>query len=223
MGFVPKKQPNKYRMIVDLSQPEGNSVNLHIENKDAQVQYPSVQDAVDVNLALREQWHSPFLAKVDIKSAFRLLTIAQSHFPLMGLKFDEKYYIDLFLPMGSRSSCRIFEEFSNAVPHIVHTHGNVPHVINYLNDYLLIGQSQSHTSNNLSAFKSIASPINLPLAPEKIEGPAAILTFLGIELNCDQLMSRLPQDKIDKAKNLISSFLVHKKAPRKKLSNCTGF
>ena len=64
--------------------------------------------------------------------------------------------------------------------HIVHTHGNVPQVINYLDDYLMIGQSQSHVSNYLSAFKSIASAINLPLAPEKIEGPASVLTFLGI-------------------------------------------
>ena len=109
MGFVSKKQPNEYGMIVDLSQPEGNSVNSHIENKDAQVQYPSVQDAVDVILALHEHGLSPFLAKVDIKSAFRLLPMAQSHFPLMGLKFDEKYYIDLFLPMGAVEFFKSFQ------------------------------------------------------------------------------------------------------------------
>ena len=96
-------------MIVDLSQPEGNSVNSHIENKDAQVQYPSVQNAMDVILALHEHGHSPFLAKVDIKSAFWLLPMAQSHFPLMGLKFDEKYYIDLFLPMGAVEFFKSFQ------------------------------------------------------------------------------------------------------------------
>jgi hypothetical protein len=52
------------------------------------------------------------LAKMDIKSAFRLLNIHSADFDLMGIKFGGSYYIDKCLPMGCSVSCKLFETFS---------------------------------------------------------------------------------------------------------------
>ncbi len=46
-GLIPKPIPEQWRMIVDLSFPENNSVNDFIANSEASVQYSSVDDAID--------------------------------------------------------------------------------------------------------------------------------------------------------------------------------
>lgn len=223
MGFVPKKEPNQYRMIVDLSQPEGNSVNFHIDRAESQVFYPSVQSAIDLILALHEQGKQPTLAKVDIKSAFRLLPLAPSQFPLMGLSLDNQYYVDAFLPMGGASSCRIFQEFSDAVAHIAKVQGNIDDLVNYLDDFLLVSPGSRKSAIDLQSFQNLAADIGLPLAPEKMDGPAHVLTFLGIELDCLNLEARLPPDKIAKAQKLIKSLLEREKTHVKQIESLHGY
>ena len=73
IGFVPKKTPNSYRLISDLSQPKTNSVNDSIPPSASRVSYPSIQDAIDCILSLVNDGHTPMLSKLDVKSAFRLM------------------------------------------------------------------------------------------------------------------------------------------------------
>ena len=47
---------------------------------------------------------------IDIKNAFRLLMVFPGDFDLLGLKIDDKYYIDKCLPMGCSISCNLFEK-----------------------------------------------------------------------------------------------------------------
>ena len=44
-----------------------------------------------------------FLAKTDIKSAFRIIPIHPAGYSLLGMKFDNLYYFDWCLPMGLSS------------------------------------------------------------------------------------------------------------------------
>ena len=106
IGFVPKKTPNSYRLISDLSQPKTNSVNDSSPPSASRVSYPSIQDAIDCILSLVNDGHTPMLSKLDVKSAFRLMPLTSSQFPPMGVQFSGNYYIDAFLPMGASSSCR---------------------------------------------------------------------------------------------------------------------
>ena len=223
LGLIPKKSPNSYRLIVDLSQPVGNSVNDHITRESSRVQYPSLQDAIDIILSLHDQGYKPVLFKLDIQSAFRLLPLSPDNFPLMGLRFNGFYYVDAFLPMGSSSSCRIFQNFSDSIAFLMHHHAGVDHVINYLDDFLGIECSMSVAPDKVRNSMLMGEKLGIPFAPDKCEGPTPVLTFLGIELDCVNLEARLPQVKISKAINLIQSFLQSPRQRYSRLESLHGF
>ena len=84
LGVVPKKVPGEYRMIHNLSHPEGSSVNDYIPQELATVQYASIQNAISF---IKDAETIVFMAKVDIESAFRIIPIAPKDTPLLGFKF----------------------------------------------------------------------------------------------------------------------------------------
>ena len=72
-GVIPKNlQPGKWRLIVDLSHPKGKSVNDGIPKHLCSLKYITLEDAVQQILTLGP---GALLAKIDIKSAFRLLPV----------------------------------------------------------------------------------------------------------------------------------------------------
>ena len=78
-----------------------------------------------------------FLAKTDIKSAFRIIPILPADYDLLGIFWQGKFYYDRVMPMGCASSCRTFEMFSTAVEWVAMTKLSMPHLIHILDDYLM--------------------------------------------------------------------------------------
>lgn len=72
LGVVPKKAPGEYRIIHHLSFPNGISVNDGIAQEHTSVQYARVDDVVAM---IKQLGCGCFLAKTDIKSAFRIIPI----------------------------------------------------------------------------------------------------------------------------------------------------
>ena len=106
LGIRPKKSPGEFRVIHDLSFPyNGNSVNDGIPREQATVQYSSVYDAIQ---AILFYGNGCYLAKTDIRSAFRIIPISPKNYHLLGFKWRGKYFFDKCLPMGASSSCAIF-------------------------------------------------------------------------------------------------------------------
>ena len=64
-----------------LSYPQDQSINSGIKDKHCTVHYSSIDDAVRLVNGLGR---GSFLAKSDLKSAFRLLPIHPSDFELLG-------------------------------------------------------------------------------------------------------------------------------------------
>ena len=68
-GVIPKRnRPNKWRLIVDLSSPNGHSVNDGISKELASLSYVSVDDIV---MEIGRRGRGTQLAKMDIKQAYR--------------------------------------------------------------------------------------------------------------------------------------------------------
>ena len=133
MGLVPKPHhPNKFRLIVDLSHPSGNSVNDGILPSLCSLQYASVDMAVDMIklLGLGTQ-----LVKLDIKDAYRIIPVHLADHHLLGISWRRRVYVDRALPFGLRSAPKIF---SAVVSWVLHQQGIEFH-IHYLDDFLLVG------------------------------------------------------------------------------------
>ena len=84
IGLVPKKAPGTFRLIHHLSFPQGQVVNAFIDKDKCKVDYASFD--VGVRLVLQAGC-SAWLAKADIKSAFRLLPVSPRDYELLGFKF----------------------------------------------------------------------------------------------------------------------------------------
>ena len=66
-GVIPKGSTGKWRMIVDLSFPEGSSVNDGIEADICSLHYAKVEEVTE---GLVKQGRNSWMTKVDIKSAY---------------------------------------------------------------------------------------------------------------------------------------------------------
>ena len=89
IGIIPKKTPNEFRLIHHLSYPKGSSVNDFIPDESSSVRYATINDAI---LILKTLGKGCFMAKTDIKSAFRIIPVHPLEYPLLCIKWDNEYY-----------------------------------------------------------------------------------------------------------------------------------
>lgn len=178
LGLVPKKEPNKFRMIHHLSYPYGSSVNDSIDSALCKVVYTSFDAAL---VWVRRYGPGALMAKTDIEAAFRLLPVHPDSFRYLGCFWDGGYYVDRCLPMGCSVSCAYFEKFSSFLEWVVRRESEVPSVLHYLDDFLFVGPKGSRVcSILLSTMERISRNFGVPLAADKTEGPVTVIWFLGI-------------------------------------------
>jgi len=85
IGLVPKSTPGKYRLIHNLSWPRGESVNDFIDSiEEARVSYSSFDSVIHKIVGMGK---GTLLAKVEIRSAFRLLPVHPDDYRLLGFRF----------------------------------------------------------------------------------------------------------------------------------------
>ena len=77
--------------------------------KFAKVKYASLDKVVEMISALGS---NVLCAKMDISQTFRLLMVHPVDFDLLGIFFDEKYYINKYLPEGCSIACALFVKFA---------------------------------------------------------------------------------------------------------------
>ena len=72
-GVIPKKhQPGKWRLILDLSNPDGHTVNDGIRKGPFRVQYMKIDDIIDGIMSLGR---GTLLAKFDVESAYLIIHV----------------------------------------------------------------------------------------------------------------------------------------------------
>ena len=118
---VPKKESEKRRVVIDLSFPEGHSVNSGIAKnffQGAEFNYtlPTVHD-----LASQVVRNGPgsYLWKADLERAYRQLRSGPLDYPLMCLSHRGEYYIDICPSFGGRGSAAAQQRVSQAVCHLM--------------------------------------------------------------------------------------------------------
>ena len=82
------------------------------------------------------------LAKIDVKSAYRIVPVHPEDRPLLGVKFEGKVYADATLPFGLHLAPQIFNALADALLWILKPHG-VSDLMHYLDDYITLGPPES--------------------------------------------------------------------------------
>lgn len=163
------------------------------------------------------------MAKTDIESDFRLLPIHPDCFHLFGCRFNESYYVDMCLPMGCSISCRYFEMFASFLEWAVKDESGFSSVTHYLDDFLFVGQSHTPVCRPLlDTFRFLMKRFGVPLAANKMVGQVTVISFLGIELDSENMAFRLPQEKLSRLRDTIDQFLMSKKVTLRQMQSLLG-
>ena len=219
IGIVPKKSGG-FRLITHLSYPPQNSVNDFIDEKFTKVHYSSFDNAVSI---VKKLGKGALIGKKDIKSAFRLLPCYPGDFDLLGFKIGDEYYIDKCLPMGCSISCLTFERFSTFIHWLVSSESKSNDLDHYLDDFFFAGKANSSNCFELMThFDNICHRIGVPIAEEKTVGPVTCMEYLGLTIDTEQLLIRIPDDKLKELIEKITLVAFSKKVTLKQLQSLCG-
>ena len=93
----------------------------------------------------------------------------------------------------------------------------------YIDDFLTIGKTNStECRSNLEVMLEICSWLGVPLKEDKLEGPSTELTFLCIILDTTRGEIRLPEQKLEELKQLISTWRDKQACKKRELLSLIG-
>jgi len=220
ISVIPKGHtPGKWCLIVDLSSPPGSSVNDGINQTWCSLSYISVDDVTRI---IARMGRGALLGKMDIKSAYRIVPVHSEDHLLLSIRWQGEVYIDTRLPFGLRLALIIFIVLADALEWIEKQQG-VRILLHYLDDFIIIGPPDSLVcGSNMRKICETCAELGVPVATAKTVGPTTCLTFLGIEVNTDLLELRLPQEKLQRVKQMVQEWMGHKAARRRELESHLG-
>lgn len=203
-----------------LSYPPGGSVNDSIPTDEYSLKYMSVDTAMDAVMTLG---HGALMAKVDIKSAFRICPVRPEDWLYLGMHWKGHYYFDKVLPFGLRSAPYIFNCLADAVSWILQNNYGIEHMYHCPDDFLTVGATDTQECHsNLLLIRELFGHLKIPIADDKLEGPATLIVFLGILLDTIRLEARLPPDKLAQMKTELVKWLSRESCTKHELQSLIG-
>ena len=218
-GVIPKSEPGKWRLIIDLSSPAGGSVNDGISKEWCSLKYMTIDDVAARVVRLGR---GALMAKFDLKSAYRQVPVHPDDRSLLGMEWKGQLFVDTALPFGLRSAPAIFNAVAEALAHMIRQKG-VEELDHYLDDFSIVGPPKSQRcQRDLESSLATCEEAGCPVAEEKTKGPATEIILLGIELDSVNLQLRLPQEKLKKLKKLLSSWRKRNGCKKRELESLAG-
>ena len=223
IGAVHKRN-GKLRVIHHLSYPHGgDSINQNV----LALTY-SLSSVAHAGRAIVMLGRGCLLIKLDVEAAFKQVPVRPGDWPLLGFRWQGKYYYERVLPFGLRSSCRLWELFAAALHWLCeHRLGvTVPsYVIHYVDDFLFVVQATDGSAAAEAMLRdalALCRELGVPMAPAKTEGPITCLTFLGIELDTVAMQMRLPASRLADLRALMVEWESRDTASIKELQSLHG-
>ena len=137
------------------------------------------------------------LTRLGLKEAYRVIPVHPSDQRLLAVSWQCTTYLDRALLFGLRLAPKLFSALTDAMMWLLYERG-IKTALHYPDDFLVLGPAGSPLcSQALETTLTLCDELGFPVSPEKTEGPATTLTFLGIEIDSVTSQVRLPQDKLD--------------------------
>ena len=170
MGLVPKGHNTcRWRLIVDLSSPRRASVNDGNSKELCSLRYALLDDALRLICHFGPGCH---LVKMDLKDAYRVVSVHPDDQHLLGISWDGAVYMDRSLPFGLRSAPKLFTAVADAMTWALFSRG-ILYLLHYIDDFLFLGRPGSPEAARakevaIAVFRELGAPI----AMHKTEGPS---------------------------------------------------
>ena len=176
------KDTHKRRVILNLSHPQGNSVNYHVnkslfDNSHFTLRFPTIDDIVQ---EVRNCTEDPCLIKIDVSRAFRNLRVDPKDGLTFGIKWGDNYYIDRALAFGWVHGSASFQLAADAVRFILKQKGF--DAFAYIDDFIMVNPKHK-AQEAFQTLYDVLQELGLPINPDKCNPPSKLLTCLGIDVN----------------------------------------
>lgn len=200
-GIMTKAKPNgSVRVILNLSAPVGNAVNDGIVSDDFPTKMSSTTEWINV---LNRAGRSCLMCKVDWSDAYKHIAVRDEDTDLQWFEWLGKFFKELCLIFGGRSSAGLFDRLAKIVLYIVIRRSGIcqDSVIQHLDDCCAAAPKGSKLLDVFdNCFKEVASELGIKLAPrddpEKSFGPRTWGVVLGVFYDTENWTWGLPQEKL---------------------------
>jgi hypothetical protein len=175
------KEGKKPRLVIDLSR----NLNDHLQYE--YFTYSSVNDAAEQSTP--NCWYG----KLDLTNCFLSFPLHRDALPHFIFIFEDKYYQFTRMPFGLSTAPRICTLLLSVVAFGLAQAG-IDNLVRYLDDFLLIAHTHFALQHRLDTATSLMSAYGLVVNPDKTDGPAQRIAFLGIQLDSvNQTLSCTPE------------------------------
>ena len=218
---VDKDGGTAFRIVHDFSFPRGRSVNDGVDMTQFMCDFHTV------SLAMVLVWRvgvDALMLKRDWSGAYRQVCIRFEDYELTGFVIGQKFYLDTRLPFGARSSAAIHGRYSQLFEWVLREEFDISNTLHFADDHLVVcPPDMSECVKTMERFDKAADELGIVFNPKKNVGPATKLVFLGIELDSELMVARVPHDKLVKAFALLHDFATKRKCRVRELQSLIGF
>ena len=139
-------------------------------------------------------------------------SFTNSDFDQLGFKFEDKYYFDKCMPFGCSISCATWEKVATFLEFVVKQKSPVGDMKHYVDDFLFPGKANSSDSQSiLQCFLESSAKLGVPIASDKTEGPTTSIIYLGLEIDSDEMIIKMPLKKVQEILTKIQFVRTQKK------------
>lgn len=150
-----------------------------------------------------------FMASIDLKDAYYSVPINKEDRKFLRFNWNNKLFEYTCLPNGLACAPRIFTKLLKPVFSYLRSLGYIS--VYYLDDCLLIGNTELECSNNVRCTLEIFQRLGFTINYEKsCLTPSNSIIFLGFLLNSSSMTIRLPSIKINKIKSACNNLIVNR-------------
>ena len=218
IGAVPKPDGG-VRPIIDYSRPDKKSVNNYCSGIEETFTFKSVENV----LALLQP--QDFMAVIDIKSAYRAVSIHPDNKKYMGLRWEiqnkEVFIEDSRLCFGLSLGPMIFNSISNFVYSILTDIYNLQ-AVNYLDDFLVLGHTKEEAQLAQNIVIKTLRYLGFYISWAKVTPPSKICRYLGLDIDSIEMELRLPKDKLEKLIVSVNNFKDKSSISKQELESLGG-
>ncbi len=205
---VPKKDPNTWRAILDLS-----TLNLFIKKEKFKMETAEI---VRQQLA-RGEW----MTSLDIKDAYHHIPIHPKFRRYLRFMYNGQVYQYCALPMGLSTACHTFNRMIKPIKAHFSSHGL--HLHQYLDDWLLHHRDKQTLSKFTTAVVSVAQNLGFVVNRAKSELiPAQERTFLAYRFDLVHGLVRPTTERWEKIQSATRSVLTSSEMTAKTWQSLLG-
>ena len=217
-GVTTRPKPNgALRIIVDMSSPRDRDTTVpgwlwsqelpgSVNSSMDPAKFPARMSSVkQFTRMLYEVGRGAVVCKIDWSDAYKHIRVCDEDIRLQIIQFAGKYFAELKLVFGARSSAGIYDMVSDIIMVLAMKQASFPRTLaaKHLDDILAVGKADldDPVHDFFKAYISLAAEVGVRL-PEvnldktKVQSPDTTVTALGLEYDTVSWSVKCPEQKL---------------------------